>query len=161
MKQGFYEAFGRGRCIKVWRAFGSDVSSDKFPDLSSHEFKGISAVVGHLRLSDFLKNSYAKREFDDGNVQILTSVRNPVERLVSEYNYVSCNVKHRLHDEIRGMSPMDYIKLQPANIQYDFLKPSDKSSIDDIVEIMKLFPIENSIKGFSNFFAEELKISLS
>ncbi len=89
---GFYKTFGFKKCIKVWNPdFGADVSPKNFPYLNSKQFEGISAVVGHLSLSQFLKNRYTKKEFERGNVKILTSVRDPIERILSLYNYVFYN----------------------------------------------------------------------
>ena len=159
--QGFYKAFGFKKCIKVWNPdFGADVSPMDFPSLSSEQFKGMSAVVGHLSLSDFLMNSHARGEFDKGNVKIITSVRNPIERILSSYNYMFYNEKHPNHENIKNKLPIDFIMNQPANFQYNFLKPKTESLLADLFETIEIFPIENSIPKFIAFFEKNFNIEL-
>lgn len=161
LKHGFYEAFGRDKCIKVWQSSGSDTTSRKFPDLDGKKLEAASAVVGHLPLASFLSNVYAKREFDQGNVKIITSVRDPIERLVSEYNYISRNNAHPIHHKVRQLSAIDYIRTQPANFQFSFLKPFVDSTIVDIKRTILIFPVENSIQCFQDYFCHNLDIKLS
>jgi len=159
--QAFDRAFGFKKCIKVWDPrFGADVSPKDFADLDNEKFEGISAIVGHLSLSNFLANSYAKREFEKGNVKIVTSVRDPIKRIISAYNYMALYQKHPHHENIKNKSPIDFIMKQAANFQFNFLRPNAASTLNDIYEIMSIYPIENSAAQFSDFFKREFNIVL-
>jgi hypothetical protein len=161
LSQGFYQAFGHKKCIKVWDPrFGADVHPQNFSSLNPQQFEGISAVVGHLSLSNFLMNTYAKNEFEKGNVKILTSVRDPIERIISLYNYVFYYEKHPNHNNIKSLSPIDFIMRQPANFQFGFLSPKSESKLDDIFKIMDIFPVENSIHEFTDFFFKNFNVKL-
>lgn len=159
--QGFYKAFGFKKCIKVWHTdFGGDVKPANFVDLSAKEFEGISVVFGHLNMSQFLMNTYTRSEFEKGNVRILTSVRDPIERIISLYNYISLYKKHPKHKSVKSTSPIDFIMEQPANFSFHFLKPKVKSTLDDIYGIMDIFPIEKSIHQLTIFFARNYNIEI-
>ena len=161
--QCFYKAFGAKRCIKVWNTnFGADVSPDQFKDLSSENFKNIYAVIGHLPVRNFFKNDYAKQQFYKGNVKILTSVRNPIQRLVSLYNYINYNEKHPHHRNLSNTPPLEFIINQQANFQYNFLKSDlyEILTLSQILDMIDVFPLERSIDGFTHFFKSNLDIDV-
>ena len=159
--QGFNKAFGVNKCIRVGAAhIGADVTPEDFANLNSKEFENISAVIGHLSVSQFLTNSYARSEFEKGNVKVLTSVREPIQRLVSLYNYIFYNKNHRRHKKIQNVSPIDFIMQEPANYQFNFLKPKPESTLNDIYEIMEIFPIEKSLDRLTVFFAKNYNIKI-
>jgi hypothetical protein len=160
--QGFYKAFGFAKCLKVWNPnFGADVSPEQFASLEKTRFEGVSAIVGHLSVSTFLMNNCIKGEFEKGNVRIITSVRDPVTRILSLYNYIAYNEEHPDHESIKNTSPIDFIMHEPANYQFNFLKPGAKSTLDDIYRIVDVFPIESSIEKFTSFFADNFNIKLN
>lgn len=153
--QCLYRIFGYQQCIKVWDPnFGADVSPKGFRDFNENQFEGMSAVVGHLSLRNFFANNYARNQFENGNVKILTSVRNPIERIISLYNFIVFNERHPDYEVTKKISLVDFAINQPANFQYNFLRPDDKSTLNRIFEIMDVFPVEKSIDGFSKYFEE-------
>ena len=159
--QGFYEAFGAEKCIKVWDPnFGADIDPAEFRNLSPDRFKGMSAVVGHLPVENFFENAYARGRFDSGRVRILTSVRHPIQRIISLYNYIAHSEQHPSHEEVRNISPVDFLLSQPADFQYHFLRWGDVATPEALFGAMEIFPIEQSIAGFSGFFDDTFGIHL-
>ena len=147
---GFYKAYGIGCCIKIWNPkFGADVDAEHFEFLEPKDFEDKFAIIGHLPISHFLKNSYMKKELEKGHVKIVTVVRDPIDRLTSMYNYILYNPRHPKHDEIQIIEYEDFVLSQPGNGQYHFLKMRPHFDIDSLFETVEIFPIEKSIKGFT------------
>jgi hypothetical protein len=147
---GFYKAYGIDCCIKIWDPqFGADVDAVHFEYLKPKDFENKFAIIGHLKIKQFLKNNYMKKEFEKGHVKIITSVRDPIDRLISMYNYIYYNSRHPKHDEIQNIKYEDFVLSQPRNGQYSFLEMEPSLDIDSLFETVVIFPIENSIKGFT------------
>lgn len=150
--QSFDYAYGLQNVLKIYEKPFGDVAQDEFDRLSASEIKNKSAVAGHLRMKYFLSNNYAKEEFVAGRVRLLTSIRDPIDRLISYYNFVYWNSKHPLHQNVRSADPVDFLINQPANYQLGFLRPDPSTSMDFVVSNFYVFPMSKSIDGFRNFF---------
>ncbi|WP_298036047.1 sulfotransferase family 2 domain-containing protein [uncultured Desulfuromonas sp.] len=155
LKQIFYKAFGQQGCIKVWPNFGADVDVEGFKGLEESSFREISAVVGHLPVGSFMENRFGESLFEKGGVDIITSVRHPFERIVSLYNYLYYNAEHPHHEEMKKTPLGNFVKYQPGNYQFEYLKTDCFDSPKKILEKFKVFSMENSIDGFKEYFAEK------
>jgi hypothetical protein len=147
---GFYKAYGIGCCVKIWDPkFGADVDAEHFECLEPKDFENKFAIIGHLPINQFLKNGYMKKQYEKGQVKIITSVRDPIDRLISMYNYIFYNPRHPKHDETQKIEYEDFVLSQPCNGQHRFLKMYPTFDIDKLFKAVEIFPIENSIKGFT------------
>jgi Sulfotransferase domain len=161
LKQFFYKKFGRGNTVKVWDPnFGADVSKVNFEDFEGRLLINSSAVVGHLPVHIFMKNQYMKDKYNAGKVKIITTVRNPIERMVSLYNFVSLNEIHPNHEKVKAADPLEFMLKQQSNFQYNFLKFDKIDSVDEIFDVMEVCSTENSIKFFGDFFRNEIDFNL-
>jgi len=161
LKQQFFKAFGNHDCLKIWDPrFGADVSPEGFKDVDKKTLQGIKAITGHLPVNLFFENQYAKAAFESGDIKIITAVRNPIDRVISLYNYVSHNRKHPNHLVMKNKSPIEFITEQKLNFQYNFLKFPNSDGLDAIFESITVFSIENSIAEFANFFQQELNFDV-
>ena len=161
LKQQFFRAFGNRNCLKVWNPrFGADVSPDEFKSVDSQTLKNKKAVIGHLPVSLFLENQYARSAFEAGEVKIITSVRNPIDRVISLYNYVSHNRKHPNHLAMKTKSPIDFISEQKRNFQYHFLEFPNAGGLEDIYKSVVVYSMEHSIEAFSTFFMEDMNFDV-
>jgi hypothetical protein len=149
LKQLFYNAYGKNKCLNVWNGFGSDVNVYDFPNISNLEEH--SAIVGHLPVKVFLKNATANYLFKNNKIKIITSVRDPLERLISQYNYMRVYEKHPGHTKHLSTTLSDYLLSQVGNQQVSFLSFGDEISIDDF----ELFPIETAVENFAAFLENE------
>ncbi|MFT4851512.1 MAG: hypothetical protein ACI83B_004078 [Sediminicola sp.] len=149
LKQILYHAFGENNCLKVWNGFASDVDVDDF-----HQFTHLeqySAILGHLPVKVFLENVTANNLLKNKKIKIITAVRDPLERLVSQYNYIRVNAEHPDHTKFLTVPLLGYMFAQPANQQVSFLSFEDEIRKDDI----ELFPIESSVENFAAFLENE------
>ena len=76
---------------------------DEFINLPEHERKNIRVLKGHI-LFGFHKYLF-------GTTEYLTFLRNPIDRVLSYYNYVVSFPEHRLYDQVvkNGMNFHDFV----------------------------------------------------
>lgn len=149
---GFYRAFGRDRCLKVWdHGRGSDMRSDEFPSLQAKQFKKVRAVVGHLPVSKFMENQHAFQAYERGRVHIFTSVRDPIDRIISLYNYVKFFPKHPAYETMQQVEAIDFIMRQVPNYQMNYIKPHREAGLDEVFDCMEVAALEMSIETLGGF----------
>lgn len=105
---------------RVYVAYvGGEVGPDKFPTYSIRE--NWKFLTGHIRISRLLSNPHI--DPSDTEIVLLSFVRDPIERLVSLYNYVLTQPKHqpKNHELAMNLGPIEYIRQQDENLQSDFL----------------------------------------
>ncbi|WP_426415785.1 sulfotransferase family 2 domain-containing protein [Aestuariirhabdus sp. LZHN29] len=157
LKSYFLHAYSASSCIKVWDTkFGADFLPDEFCNLKADELKGIPAVIGHLPVKDFLSNSAANRMMSHGEVQVITSVRDPIDRLLSLYNYVLVNEHHPNHNAHQSFDPKEFVFSQQENFQFKFLELRRGMTVDDLFACISIFPMEKSLTLFHSFFKNVL-----
>src|SRR6187551_2305638 len=79
-------------------------SEKEFIDLPAEQKKKINLLKGHMEFG-------WHENFGNAEVQYVTFLRNPVERIFSLYNYIHRRPKHYLYDKVAGkkMSFEDYV----------------------------------------------------
>ncbi|HEX5791604.1 MAG TPA: hypothetical protein VFY13_10635 [Luteolibacter sp.] len=152
---GFYSAFGRDRCLKVWDdGRGSDMRSGEFPSLLPSQFKKVRAVVGHLPVSKFMENEHASQAYERGRVRIFTSVRDPIDRIISLYNYMKFFPRHPAYETMQQVQPTDFIMRQATNYQLNFIKPHVDAGVDEVFDCMEVAALEVSIEALGKFLRQ-------
>lgn len=130
-----------------------DFTPAEFPNIGASNLEGISIVAGHLPVARFLENPFASKLFDSGDVEIISSVRDPVDRLVSLRNYILVRPKHPGFEKVSAMSEEDFFLSEPKNFQYEYLKPA-------LGNKLYIYPIEKSVGAFSQKLASYFKRSI-
>lgn len=101
----------------------------RFPEL----FRGdIGFMSGHYRYQDIASLIESARE----EVSVITFLRQPVMRTVSDYFYC-CSPKHPTNEEFQARYPSIepfVLKNREINRQYEFLKPNTNASVAETVE---------------------------
>ena len=94
---------------------------------------------GHIPVRYFLEHAGLDHAAED--IVLMSFVRDPIDRLVSLYNYVCSNPLHLRHETVRQMDRRDFILENQGNEQSDFLaaagvSPAWKvliSAVDDLM----------------------------
>lgn len=76
-------------------------------------------IGGHIQLRYLMENEGL--DLNDPDTVLLSYMRDPVDRMISLYNFIRVTPRHRLHDEVNGMSAEDFLMSEPANVHMDFL----------------------------------------
>jgi hypothetical protein len=156
IKELFYSAVGRDHCIKIWdHRFESDVEADEFADLGSEVIYSKKAIVGHLLFRKMLVNKFAKELYTQNTLNVVTVVRNPIDRILSLFNYVNANEDHPHHKRIKEVDPFQFVLNQPSNIQHKFLQAYGNESVESICNRISIFPIEDSTKLVTEWIANK------
>lgn len=102
---------------------------DRLVALSRHEQSQLHAVVGHLPFSYFRTFKPAKP------TEHITVLREPIERIISFYHYITRHQTHYLHDKIvqGSLSLHDFVQqrltLECDNLQVRYLCSDDLSGV--------------------------------
>jgi hypothetical protein len=141
LKKMFYQAFGKENCVKVWDGNTADVTPENF---ESYDFSNQSGdvVLGHLPVSIFFRNNYCLDKFQADEVTIITSVREPIERIISQYNYIFFNKEHPKNAKIKKIGFEEYLLSIGANFQTNFL------SYENYSKFIKVIPLESAVLEF-------------
>jgi len=157
LKQYFYRFVSEDRCLKVWDVqFGADVSAEQFRHIDRTVINAKSAIYGHLSVQEFLKNPAASEAFEEQSALIVASVRDPVDRIISLYNYIMVNEFHPSHQLLKNIKFDEFALTQPSNQQVSYLSGADQ----DVFELMarpnfRITALENSVRFFATLFSEE------
>ncbi|MDO6617615.1 sulfotransferase family 2 domain-containing protein [Shewanella sp. 6_MG-2023] len=91
----FFNAFGQDNCLCIYPSSRiKDYHPDDFYRLGHQEFKGRKTIQGHIEMHRLLENKIIKQQFKNGRISTLTSVRDPIARLVSLRNYILIHKHH-------------------------------------------------------------------
>ena len=155
LKELFFSTFSPEEMLKVWNTnFGADIEAEDFEWLPNESLRGIRAVFGHLSVQQFLSNRFARALYDDGRVTIVSSVRHPIDRIISLYNYTLAFRAHPNNAHSSLIDRQDWLRWQPCNFQVTFLDLVFDCNGPVLPPFYHVFPIESSIDGFSSFFKE-------
>jgi hypothetical protein len=155
-----YQYLGNSNCIKVWDPkYGADVSAQQFVNLEENCFAGVNLVLGHLDKATSLKNEYFSRLNNRKDLITISSVRDPIERIISLYNYIRTIDGHKLNSGLDG-SKEEFISFcleQPTNLQLNYLKDNTSDTVNDVLSHTVVFNIYQSVRGFSTVLSEVTK----
>jgi hypothetical protein len=153
LSQIFYQVFGQTNCLKVWDPlFGADISPSQFSCVEPDILDRISAVVGHLSFSEFILNSHADKLASSGKVKIFATICDPIDRIISLYNYIRAHEYHPSHAIVAQLSLREFAFSEPANYQFHYLCRNESESIDSILERINTYTIQESRQGLKQFF---------
>lgn len=150
LKQIVFKKYGRNNCLTVWDTnFGAEIDVDEFPSADVAALKHFDAVVGHLPVHKFFSNQSILRQVDTRGVIIVASVRHPIERMISLYNYMTTYDRHPGHHTARSLPAVDFLKYQSANYQSKFLSRRDGDDAGGLLpDDITIFPMESAVRGF-------------
>lgn len=153
LRQIFDRNLGRSNIIGVWdKKFRADFNADEFPLLQYSDLSGKLAVYGHLNVSTALENKAFKSLSQSNALLTISAVREPIDRIVSLFNYIRANKRHPPHQNFAPLGLIGFVnfcKTQSPNYQYNFLKSSSNESVSDILSSVVTFSLESSITGYS------------
>lgn len=110
----------REKTIKVYN-IGGDILPRHFHDFELPE--DWQFLVGHIHIGTLLTNP-GLRDSAEPTI-MLSSVRDPIDRMVSLYNFIANRPRHPEHDLVQTMEIQDFIAECPANAQLRYLRPPD------------------------------------
>jgi len=144
---------GKENCMGLWeKQRGADFSPDEFPNLGVPIIEKHMAIYGHLDMATALANKTIAAYFNKGELLVISAVRDPIDRIVSLFNYMTVKKRHpRFQRTIaRGNEGfVSFCKERESNFQHRFLRTSDTESTNDIFENVIVFALADSINGFS------------
>jgi len=87
---------------------GEDINGDikRFKTMSSEERNQITLLMGHM--------SHGLHRYFSAPSTYLTLLRNPVERVFSEYRFLSSNRQHPLFKVVHGLNFQEYLAIDPT-----------------------------------------------
>lgn len=126
-------------------------------DMTSAEFAGSSdvlqydAIVGHLNLHHFLANLEVRSY--KGEFIVHSVVRDPIDRLISYYNFVRFNKSHPEHNVCRDMDGVVFAMRSSPNIQAKYLGVGQQfSTAKQVTRSINLICLEKSIERMRDYF---------
>ena len=123
-KATLHQIFGKDKVFKIWNSPNADASVTEFADMDIDQILTYPCIAGHL---PYMK---AKEKLGDNIKQyfVCTLVRNPIDHVLSSWNYINTNSKHSAHHRISQMSFEDFIENETNNQQCLFIcgKPNSK-----------------------------------
>lgn len=132
---------GEGRVLKIYSENPEKdyYSRDSFlRDFKSGLPDGVKSICGHISHSDIAPI------ISDKNCEIFSLVRDPIERVISNLNYMLINPGHSGHQSSLKVSEenfFDYLVGHNKSFQYDFLGG------DDLIKNVKLYKLSSYKKA--------------
>lgn len=103
--------------------------------------KNWNFLYGHVTLQQILSNPAIDRE--DDNIVVLSFVRDPIERLLSEYNYIASTRTHPRHEECIAAPAIEFFTYnwqRAPNIHHRYLNCTRNLNWNFIVATNKEVP---------------------
>lgn len=158
IKMYYLKYFSNEKCLKVWNTETANCNRDNFDQIEKiNDFK---CVIGHLDFNSSLKNKEFNHLFLSGNIMSHSVVREPIDRIISLYNYIRNEEKHPSHQEILSVEPWPFLKKQPANFQSKWLGIDYFKTIDNLKKNINVISLEQSNEYFKCFFEREFNFSI-
>lgn len=154
-----YHYLGNDKCIRVWDPLhGADYSAHEFVNLTTECFQGKNLVLGHLDKKTALRNDFFQHHNSNKKLLTVTSVRDPIDRIISLYNYVRVIENHKQGEGLVGSIDelCKFCLEQPQNLQFNYLKEKDTDTVNDVFNYTVIFDIYKSVLGFSTALSQKL-----
>lgn len=117
-RSSLFKIFGRDRVLKVWNSkVGSDVSIQEFSKLNINDILKYPCITGHLHY----KKAKEKLGVNIQQFFVCALVRDPVDHVLSYWNYVNTNYKHPFHQKALQMSFQEFVENANQNQQCKFI----------------------------------------
>lgn len=114
---------GRERTLQIYNA----ERAREFAAMDPAKLDYFRAIGGHFTLESYRARLDLKRYFS------ITTFREPVERVVSEYYYTKSNPKHSHHQVVSKLSLRDFIDLGPNPITKQICGRADAAAAAAVV----------------------------
>ena len=138
--------------------FGADISLDDFKKQNPKTLAHKKIIRGHVPLHIFIEALGASVD----GFTIFTIVRHPLERVISQFNYIRRTAHHPGHLRVKKMSIDDYILRQPHNFISSFLcEPSPKRAFVYLKENNVRVFRQEKMEDFFNFASKVMGRTLS
>ncbi|WP_164982811.1 sulfotransferase family 2 domain-containing protein [Leisingera sp. NJS204] len=149
-----YYASAFAPVLRIQSGPRGDVAAADFP-----RFQGVfsyGAIVGHLRFDQFIENNEAA-SYPDPFV-IHSVIRNPVDRLISLYNFIKYNKVHPEHDQVRHLNGVRFVLDCTRNSQARYLGINACfANISEVSNHINLIDLETSVQRMHEYFTSNLK----
>jgi hypothetical protein len=111
---------------------------------------GHDAVIGHLQMTHLAANTAVM----DRRPVMHTVVRDPIDRLISLYNFVAAYPGHPARADALAMGAERWILSRPGDYQCGFLGIGTVwPDMDAALEAVTVWPLESSLARFEAYFA--------
>jgi len=122
VKNGFYHAYSYPACLKVWPvAHGGDLEIASLPSYTPPESFPYECAMGHFNVTNFRVNQALTADFEQHGEFTLACIRDPFDRLLSDYNYILNTPTHDRLESVKKMTAVEYAEQHPANEQARWL----------------------------------------
>jgi len=101
----------------VYNGRGGSVEC-KNSDFPKRNLEGVALLSGHLSYRDWMEHC----EIRNGGAKFITFLRDPVERVISLYNYITSLEAHPEHDLVSATSAEDFLIERSQNLQFEYLR---------------------------------------
>lgn len=152
IKELIYRSYGYLNCFKIGVDFFEPHSFFKVPRETLISKK---AIVGHLTTQDLIANPYIGELISRNSLKSFSVVRDPLDRVISEYNFIRQSKNHPIHEVLLSSSLQDYAN-SIGNVQRWSLIPNLNSSLEEIFDFHALFKLPDSIRKVGLFLENYL-----
>ena len=130
--------FGKSRVLVIGStSTGCDIDCQEFAHLDS--LLRYDLIIGHISIPESLRNPEFRHLRKSLSINEATLIRDPIERLISLYNFIKRWPHHPLHQEIQDIKLTSFLLRSPDNIQAKFLGlPQDKDYYENLESIPSL-----------------------
>jgi hypothetical protein len=156
----FTSAFGDNQCLRITAGDRKQtIRHIAEADLPFINLSGYNILSGNISLSRLTAIPCVSELVQDGKTLFFTSVRDPIDRLISMYNYIRIRRFHPRHRKLTKLSLEDFILNEPENYQFTSLKIDQSDNVQSIIKRVDVFPIEKSVKGLRLFLERHFDIN--
>ncbi|MDR7125688.1 sulfotransferase family 2 domain-containing protein [Pseudotabrizicola sp. 4114] len=147
IRQLYYQAFERVLLVQA----NGDIDTSVFPTLP--DLNQYDAVIGHLQVRHMIQHPDALAL----NPVLHSVIRDPIDRLISLWNFIRVYPSHRLHAKAKQTTGVQFVMSQAQNQQAGFLGLGKLfDGVPDIIDRVTCVPLEHSVDYFSAYFSDRV-----